>query len=257
MKKINLGIKISIHSFNLIPQIYENKDKIDFIEIILLPDFTPNDLDNIKDLKIPYAIHLSNSNNGIDIGNIKYKETTHNYLEKINQNSDKIHELDPICYIIHPESGDINYSISNLKNIPLSPLALENMPLKSIHGGECLGYNPETLQEYFNDIQNLHFCFDITHAIKAAISLQIDYIEFIKKFLKFKNPTIFHLSGGTLDTETDEHLPLTESQYDLAVIKKILLDYDAILNLTFETPKDYEKGITDDLETLNYFLNLN
>ena len=114
MKKINLGIKISIQNFNFISQIYENKEKIDYIEILLIPDFNSIDIDIIKDLEIPYAIHLSNSNYGIDMGNIKNQESTLNYLEKLNQNSEKLNELNPICYIIHPESGDINYSISNL-----------------------------------------------------------------------------------------------------------------------------------------------
>ncbi len=256
MKKINLGIKISIENFNLLSQIYDNLEIIDFIEVILIPEFNSNDLDIIKNLKIPYVIHLSNSNNGIDMGNVDYNESTLKYIEKINHFSEELKELCPICYIIHPESGDIDFSIKNIKKINLAPLALENMPLKSIYGKRCLGYNPETLNKYFTSIQDLLFCFDFNHAFKAAISLKIDYIDLIKNFIKYKKPTISHISGSTLNSEFDEHLPLNKSQYDIFEVKQILLNCDSKIYLTFETPRDYEKGILDDLDNINYFINL-
>lgn len=255
MKKINFGIKISLIDINFISKIYDYPDLIKFIEIILIPEFTSKDIDIIKNLKIPYALHLSNSNNGIDMGNINYQKNTLEYIEKINHFSEELNELNPICYIIHPESGDINLSIKNIEKINLSPLAIENMPFKSIFGGQCLGYNPETLKLYFDNIQDLLFCFDINHAIKAAISFEINYIDFIKNFLKFKKPIIFHISGSTLSTEIDEHLHLNKSEYNLMEIKQILLDYNSIINLTFEVPKDNEKGVIADIDNMNYFLN--
>ena len=254
-KNINLGIKISIRNFNFLDEIYANRDLIDFIEIILLPDFNEEDLNSIKNLKLPYVIHLPNSNNRIDFGNINWQNNNLRFIQKINQFENVIIKLKPICYIIHPESGDINLSISNIKQLNLKPLAIENMPLKSLLGGDLLGYDVKNLRNYFKCINELEFCFDINHAIKAAISLNVDYLNFIKKFLTFKKPIIFHISGGNLNIETDEHLSLDKSKYPLSKIKKILFKFGSVVNLTFETPRNYKKYIEDDLKNIRFFIN--
>lgn len=251
IKNIRIGIKLSTKNFDFIPEVTFNQELIDFVEIILIPEFSSEDIDVIKKLKIPYAIHLPNSNDGIDFGDINKNDNNIKYINKINQYKDN---LTPICYIIHPESGNIELSINNITKLNIKPLALENMPLKSLFGGELLGYDPDTMSEYFNRIENLEFCFDINHAIKTAISKNNDYLIFIKKFLKFKNPIIFHISGGNLNVEIDEHLSLDKGQYNLSEIKKILLNYNSIVNLTFETPKNYENKIEDDLRNIEIFL---
>lgn len=251
LNNIKFGIKISIQNFDFLPDIYSNLNFFDFIEIILMPDFTTNDITKIQNLKLPFAIHIPNTNYGIDFGDIKKNVNNIDFINKINQFKD---DLNPICYIVHPESGDIELSIENIKKLDVKPIALENMPLKSLLGGDLLGYDPEGLIEYFNRIMDLEFCFDLNHAIKAAISKNIDYIDFIKKFLKFKKPIIFHISGGNLDLEVDEHLHLDEGQYNLAEIKKILLNYNSIVNLTFETPRNYERRIKDDIKNIKFFI---
>ena len=81
---IKFGIKISTKNFDLIPEIYLNKDIIDFIEIILLPDFALEEIEIIKNLKMPYVIHFPSSNYGIDFGNRKRNCQNLDYIEKIN-----------------------------------------------------------------------------------------------------------------------------------------------------------------------------
>jgi len=251
---IKFGIKISTHNFDLLPNIYSNLDIINFIEIILPPNFTVNDLIKIKNIKIPYIIHLAHSSYDIDFGDINRNNSNNKYINKINMNLFK-YRLSPICFIIHPESGDIDLSIKNIKKLKIKLIAIENMPIKPILGKALLGYDPNSLKPYFDQISDLELCFDVVHTIKAAITKNIDYIKFIKDFLKFKNPIVFHISGTNLDTESDKHLPLNESQYDLLEIKKILLNHRSIVNLTFETPRNYKNRIKDDLKNMNYFLN--
>ena len=115
-KNIKFGIKISTQNFDLLPDIYQNKDMLDFIEIILMPDFDIEDIKIIADLRLPYAIHLPHSNQGIDFGNLNYKDKTNLLIAKINNYSNKFKKLTPICYVVHPESGDIELSITNIKN---------------------------------------------------------------------------------------------------------------------------------------------
>ncbi len=252
INNINLGIKIATINLNFIPEIYSNKNIVDFIEIILLPDFNREDIQIIKNLKLPYAIHIPNSNDNIDFGDIKYQINNAEYIERINNIKD---DLTPFCYIVHPESGDIELSIKNLKKLKTKPLAIENMPKKSIYGGDLLGYNIKGLKKYFDEIDGLEFCFDINHAIKTSISEKIDYFKFIKDMLIFKKPIIFHLSGGNMDIQVDEHLSLYEGNYNLADIKQILIKYREPVYLTFETPRNYENKIEDDLKNINFFIN--
>ena len=251
-KNIKFGIKIATRNFDLIPEIYDNKKKIDFIEVILLPEFTSEDIEIIKNLEIPYALHLPNSNYGIDFGNLEHNTQNLDYIEKVNFFKG---ELSPFCYIIHPESGDIKLSIKNISLLKIKPIALENMPLKSLIEGNLLGYDINTLMPFFNYFKDLEFCLDINHAIKAAVSKKMDYIRFIKELLVFKSPLIFHISGGNLENVIDEHLPLFEGNYNLSEIKKILITLKSSVNLTFETPRNYEHQIEDDLRNMDFFLN--
>ncbi|MHA1492356.1 MAG: hypothetical protein ACTSRI_22220 [Promethearchaeota archaeon] len=131
------------------------------------------------------------------------------------------------------------------------------MPYLGIHGRTLLGYDPNSLKIFFEKIKNLEFCFDLNHAIKVAISLKLDYITVIKEFLQFKNPILFHISGGNLNIEIDEHLALDAGQYNLSKIKKILTNYEHHVKLTFETPRNYEKKIDDDLKNMKFFQEVN
>jgi len=253
MQDINVGIKISTKNFNLLPEIYLNDDIINFIEIRLDPEFTSKDIRVIKNFELPYVIHLPNSNNGIDFGDLTNNKENVELIERVNQYKKELIDLKPICFIIHPESGDIELSIENIQKLKIEPLALENMPVLGINGKKMLGYDANSLYMYFKSIEKLKFCFDINHAIKAAISMKRDYLLFIREFLEFKKPTIFHISGGNLNIETDEHLALDEGQYNLSEIKKILLNYKHKVSITFETPRNYDNKISDDLKNIEIF----
>jgi len=251
IKNIKLGVKIATRNFDFIPQIYSNKHIIDYIEIILLSEFTSEDIEVICNLEMPYALHIPNIFNGIDFGDISNNEKNLEYIEKLNQFSK---DLNPICAIIHGETGDIDLSIQNIKKLKVKPLAIENMPFKSLVEAELLGIDIKGLKKYFEEIPDLEFCLDLNHAIKTSISKKIDYTTCFKKFLNFKDPIVFHISGGKLTNEFDEHLSLEESEYDLSRIKEILFDYGKLVNLTFETPRDYEKGIENDLKNMEIFI---
>ena len=257
IRNINVGIKISTKNFNLLPEIYLNDEIIDYIEVLLDPEFTTKDLRIIKNFELPYAIHFPNSNNGIDFGDLTKNKENVEFIDRINQYKNKLSDLKPICYIIHPESGDSELSIANIQKLKIEPLALENMPILGINGEKMLGYNANSLNLYFKSIEKLKFCFDINHAIKAAISLKRDYLLFVKELLEFKKPILFHISGGNLNIETDEHLALDEGHYNLSKIKKILLNYKHDVKLTFETPRNYENKINDDLKNIKFFRKAN
>ena len=55
IKNLKLGIKISTSNFDLLQKIYDNRDFIDFIEVIIFPDFEIEDIEIIRNIKMPYA----------------------------------------------------------------------------------------------------------------------------------------------------------------------------------------------------------
>lgn len=252
--KYKLGIKITTNEFNLVSEIYNQKKYIDFIEIKLFTNFTTDNFEFLKKLKTPYVIHLPNSNQGIDFGDINFKSNNKLFINKINDNIELFNQINPLCYIIHPESGDVKLSIQNIKCLNIHPIAIENMPFKSIHGGELLGYDPISLNIYFDEINNLHFCFDINHAIKSAVSKGINYLDFLTEFLKWRVPKIYHLSGGHLDNEIDEHLSIYEGDYNINKIKKVILQSNSVKYITFETPRE-EYSLLNDIKNMKFFLN--
>jgi deoxyribonuclease-4 len=250
---IQIGVKIATRNLDFIPEIYANQDLIDFIEIILLPEFIPNDVKIIQNLKIPYVIHIPAGVYDLDFGNSEKQPNNIKFIKKLNQ---AVPKLNPLCFIVHPESGDIDLSITNLKKLRCAPLALENMPKASHLGGELLGFDPPGLQEFFTRMPTLAFCFDLNHAIKAAISQELDPLLFIQEFLAFKQPLLFHIAGGTLSTAIDEHLSLDDGDYPLPALKTLLSQLPYPVPLTFETPKLPDHTIENDLRNMQFFLNL-
>jgi len=249
---ILFGIKISTESLDYYKEIKQNSDIIDFIEITLKPNFNEKDLERIRIFEFPLIFHLANSNDNINFGEKKKQIMNQEYILKINNYIDSFREINPLCYIVHPESGNIDLSIRNIKNLMIAPLAIENMPVKGIYGGELLGYSTKTIKIFFQKIQNLELCLDINHAIKASISLEVDSFKFLREFIQFRTPRIFHIAGGDSATEIDNHLHLNEGNYDLNQIISILKKIKDPIYLTFETPR-YLKGINEDLYNMQYF----
>ena len=63
-------------------------------------------------------------------------------------------------------------------------------------GGEkMIGYDTEQIKELQKN--KFGFCLDFGHATKAAISLKVDYKNFIKDLLGLK-PKVFHIYDADL-----------------------------------------------------------
>jgi len=254
INNIKFGIKIKTQEFHLLPEIYENLDKIDFIEVLISPYYTFDELEVIKNFKLPYSIHFPHLTEKIDFGNAQQEQFNQKFLEKFNSSKKLFDQLSPLCYIIHPESGDVQLSIKNIKRLRIKPLAIENMPYKFASGGTRLAHVPEAINPFFENIPGLEFCLDLNHAVKTAVCESLDYIELIEEFIKLKNPIHFHIADGNLSSEFDEHLAIGKGNYDISRIKNILLDIKSIVNLTFETPRRNTDNISDDLNNIKAFI---
>jgi len=251
---IKFGIKINTDEFHLLPEIYENQDIIDFIEVLIPPEFTREDLTIIRDFKLPYSIHFPHLKQDIDFGNSKKAPYNQKFIEKVNALKKTFDQLRPFCYIVHPESGNLAMSVENIRQLQVKPLAIENMPYKFSSGGNRLAHVPETIRPYFEKMPDIEFCLDLNHAVKTAISESLDYIELIKRFMKLKKPIHFHIADGDLNSEYDDHLAIGEGNYDISALKNILYEFGSVVQLTFETPRINKDNIGDDLKNMEAFI---
>ena len=78
-------------------------------------------------------------------------------------------------------------------------------------------------------------CLDFGHAVKAAVSLGVDYKEYVKGFMRFE-PRVFHVSDGTLSEERDEHRGIGEEEYDFGFLMGCMGGLGQSW-LRFETPR--------------------
>ena len=214
-----------------------------------------HEIDKLSELKvfkganIPIILHSPNAVDGINYSGSDIEGN----LEFINKLFNLCDDLNAKGIIIHPGVGTKDNFINFLKRIPLKKqekIIIENMPGKSLIK-EPLGFMFEDIKDFLA-LGDFKFCLDFTHAIKAAARQDINYKEYIKKFLELK-PFMFHLTDGNSNISDDEHFNLGGGNFDLRFIKEVMLSFNSENEflLTLETPK--KDGFLQDLKNSSFF----
>lgn len=252
--KIKYGLKIwSIDQrilFKEAAQLFE-KRKIDFIELYIVPNSfalgKSNFLDDIKG--IPITLHTPHSEHNFDV--FKLDDSKIELFK--NQIIKTADFLGSKFIIVHAETGESRETFrKNIRKINDKRILIENMTKFGIDGALHFAYSYEQLK-YIKDC-GFKFCFDFSHAIKSAISQNLDYKRFIKELISELTPAYFHICNGGIDSEKDEHRDLFDGDFDIKWIKNILLELNEKkdIYLVFETPKG-ENGLENDIKNMNYF----
>jgi deoxyribonuclease-4 len=111
-----------------------------------------------------------------------------------------------------------------------------------------IGYSPAQIEELIGD-GDRGLCLDLNHAAKAAVSMGVDYREYVQDFLVF-DPKMFHISDGTLDNEKDEHLNIGEGDYDFEFLMSCVIICTPKY-VTLETPRTNLNYFDEDLKNLD------
>lgn len=239
MKELSYGLKLWSINKDLIDQAKKliEKKYFNYIELTYVPE---TDIKPFLDDDIDYMIHLPTNRHGVNIGDLNKKEEN---LELIRKGLEWADRLSAKYAILHPGYGSFENVKIFLSELEDERILIENMPRYGLNNEDMVGYSKEEILELKND--RFGFCFDLNHAIKAAITLNEDYKEYIKELLRL-NSQMFHVADGRLDFEKDEHLDMGEGEYDwkflINVIKESDCDY-----VTLETPRETLK---DDLKNL-------
>ena len=243
MKKIKFGLKLWSTNIDLINKANHliDEDVFDYIELFVIPG------SKIKPflIDIPYIIHIPHDSFGVNIGNPAVKEYT---LQMINESMIWGDQLNAKCLILHAGYGSMQHAIDILDVVSDRRIIIENMPKVGIRGEIMIGYSPAQIQELIGD-SKMGFCLDFGHAVKAAISLGIDYKDYINKFIKLK-PKVFHISDGLLNNEKDEHLNINEGSYDFDYLIEVIKKNESKF-VTLETPRFNQKSLYEDVKNIN------
>lgn len=231
-------MKIGIKAFDDWPFIESLQSKADFVEIMAIEG---RDYSFFKNIKIPVIIHMMHNRFGINLSDPTKEEKNISALKFATALADKTNAKK---IIVHPgplENSNCEMDIAErfLKKINDKRVILENHSdyrrlfpkLSFIEPNEVASFLRKT---------NKEFCLDINHAISYAIAEKVDYLSFLKEFLKL-NPIHFHL-GGQKFNPYQEHLDFSDSDINLNEIFKILPS-DA--EVTLEVSKEVDKTAKD------------
>ena len=216
----------------------------DYIELFVIPE------SEIKPflIDLPYIIHIPHDKFGVNIGDLAVKECT---LQKISESINWADRLNAKHLILHAGYGSMKSATDLLREVSDSRLLIENMPKVGLGGEAMIGYSPAQVEELIGD-SDMGLCLDFGHAVKAAVSLGVDYTEYVQEFMKLE-PNVFHVSDGTLGEERDEHLGIGDGEYDFdffigcAEVKGMI---------TVETPRVSKYSLGEDVVNVKKLHNI-
>jgi len=213
----------------------------DYIELTPIPgtEVTP-----FLSFDLPYIVHITTERHGLNIADRKKRYSNLKIIENCVLWADR---LDAKYLILHPGyDGSIYNAVNFLDEIQDKRILIENMPKIGITDESMLGYSPKQIQQLMGC--KFGFCLDFNHAIKAAVSLKLDYKAYIRDFLKL-DPDVFHVSDGCLSHGKDEHLAPGEGDYDFKFLMQCISSLPSKY-ITLETPRNNLMSFQEDIDHL-------
>lgn len=246
---MKFGLKLWSINSDLINQAVHLIDEkvFDYIELFVVPD------SEIKPflIDVPYIIHIPHHRFGVNIGEDTIREYN---LQKINESITWADRLNAKYLILHAGHGSMQHATDLLRELSDSRLLIENMPKMGLDNEAMIGYSPEQIEELIGD-RDVGLCLDLGHAVKAAVSLGVDYKEYVQGFMRLE-PKMFHVSDGTLKEERDEHMGIGEGEYDFGYFLHCVKENPFQL-ITIETPRKDKGLLHEDIQNINRLNALN
>lgn len=211
MGKIGYGLKMWSVNQDVLGAAVDliERGLFEYIELTTVPgtSFAP-----FAEMDVPYIVHAPVEVHGLNIADPSNDQRNAGLVDESLIWADR---LGARYVVLHPGHGSIERSVEFLSNLEDDRVLVENMPKVGLDGEAMVGYTPLQIEALVGS--RFGFCLDINHAIKASISLDVPYREFVERFLPL-GPELFHVSDGSLSTETDEHVSIGEGEYDLIYI---------------------------------------
>ncbi len=224
-----------------------------FMELMVIPDSSDDDFMKIKRQLGDVEVRIHAPYTNFDTGN-KEAETQNRKLIAISQKIADIFNSKTI--VVHGGYGHgqkyIEETARQFKGFNDKRIVIENIPYYGSEG-EALHGNTAAAIAYIMDKSGCGFCFDFSHAICAALSLNMDIQTQLKSLFELK-PTVYHLCDGDINKADDLHLHLGDGNYPL---KNFLRNYtDENAYITLETGHGVEQHIDLRIKDYEYIKSL-
>ena len=215
---------------------FANSQKDVFMELMVLPETLQSDLTELKKRTgdIEVRIHAPHNMMGFDVGNKELEKHNRDVLS-LSQMAADIFSSKTI--IVHAGCGHgdkyINETIRQIKLFNDKRIVVENLPCSAINAEPLHGNTAQEIK-YIIEETGCGFCFDFSHAICAALELNLDIEKQLKSFYDLK-PDVYHLCDGNIATAEDLHMHFGNGDYPLKHFLNDFTDSNAVI--TMETGK--------------------
>lgn len=241
-------MKIGVKAYHDPEFIKHFESKADFLEVMAIEG---KDYSFLNSYKIPIIIHSMHYLFGVNLSDPKKEEAN---SKAINFAIELANQTNATKIIVHPgeftslecskETSErflrrFNDNRIIVENHPNLEVELENDSNLRAEFKKSVFVRPEEISQLIKNAKK-GFCFDINHALTQAHKENLDYISFIKEFLKLK-PSHFHL-GGQKFSPSKSHLDFSDSEINLREILSLL---PKNAEITLEVSKDIKKTEAD------------
>jgi len=222
-----------------------------FIELMVVPDSTMTDIKTIKEQigDVEVRIHAPHDGMGFDPANKELQQKNQN-LVAFAQKAADIFKAKTI--VIHAGLGHgqqyINETVRQFKLFNDSRIVVENLPHLDYGTVPMHGSTADDIS-YIMQESGCGFCFDFSHAVCSALTLNINIDEHLRKFFNL-HPSVYHMCDGDIHKDDDLHLHFGDGNFPLSHFLNDFTDKDAYI--TIETSISIEPNANLKIEDYQY-----
>jgi len=211
-----------------------------FIELMIEPSSTMADLRKIKEQvgRVEVRIHAPHDGMGFNPGNKELQQKNQSLVALAQKAADLFSAK---TIVVHAGLGHgqkyIDETIRQFKLFNDSRIVVENLPYLDYGTVPMHGSTADEIL-YIMQESSCGFCFDFSHAVCSALSLNVDIDEHLEKFFAL-NPTVYHMCDGDINKADDLHLHFRKGNFPLPHFLNDFTAKDAYI--TIETSMGVEQ----------------
>lgn len=238
-----IGLKLYASNVEYIELVgnYFHRGLLDYIELYVVPGDYKRYKNVWEKAKIPFVIHAAHCLHGVNLSKKSHLSVNRKAYSDARRYADLLNS--PII-IFHPGlGGDVKETARQINLLGDKRIFIENKPFVALDGRRCVGGSVEDIK-YIIKKCRVGFCLDVTHAIKYAFSIEMNYFEYIEKMMNLK-PGLIHVCDGNSLFGLDEHLSMGDGNFEFVKIFDIINKFKKRYFITIESSKKLSAKLFD------------
>jgi deoxyribonuclease IV len=226
-----------------------NENKIDYIELYIIPHTFLTTSHIWKSLSVPFIIHAPHTAHNTNLALASLRKSNFQIYSEVKRFADLLNS--PIIIFHSGCNGTFEEVIFQIKKINDTRMHVENKPLVGLNGEHCWGTSQKEIVTIEKECDLKGYVLDIGHAIYFSNSICVNWMNQIKQFIQLE-PKMYHLSDGEISSEKDMHLNFGKGNFPLHELINLFPNGTQV---TLETPRSNE-SLSEFIEDLNFLKNI-